>query len=49
MFKIHNKKYYNVSIQMNDYFYFENILLNMNFLCEFLFYYYEFKFLNWIY
>lgn len=43
---IHNKKNYNVSIQMNYYFYFENILFED--LREFLFYY-EFEFLNWIY
>lgn len=48
MFKIlvHNKNNYNVSIQMNYYFYFENILFED--LREFLFYY-EFEFLNWIY
>lgn len=32
---------------MNYYFYFENILFEY-LLCEFLFYYYEFEFLNWI-
>lgn len=49
MFRIlYNKKNYNVSIQMNYYFYFENILFEY-LLCEFLFYYYEFEFLNWIY
>lgn len=52
MFKIlvHDKKNYNVSIQMNYYFYFENILFEdlRDLLREFLFYY-EFEFLNWIY